>query len=363
MNTRGSRIVRGVIFPLVCLVFFVVVAVKVQAAGTGIAVFDNPGASIQELVQKLRRAASFLPGVEPSAPTPQKPVPPVVVTVSGMRMGEIDIGIKIKYILMVWNWIFPDRRMDPDYVAEQIKRMDAEEREIGIEEAPSTPNDVELSLRVAAAAQKIDLEVINFAWDQAPGDSDKTIELFKAQLLAAYQHSRERGAPLYIVAHSWGTVLMHDVLQRLEKEHSPVQVDRFVTMGSPLVPQAWFVRLFKDIENIKEGLQRRVSKPKNVKCWVNLWASLDPYSSDITVADQNLQVDTQALPYIQKLLALQPTFPDPKMIKQDLKVFRSANSWHKSYYRKFKSVFKSLNQEVDWDVLHDQLGAVLPSQS
>jgi pimeloyl-ACP methyl ester carboxylesterase len=173
---------------------------------------------------------------------------------------------------------------------------------------------------------------------------------------------RTKGRPLYIVAHSWGTVLIHDALLRLDRKGETIEVRRLVTLGSPLVPHRLFVRLFKDFHDLANRLQRRITRPAGVREWVNLWAQWDPYSNAIAAADRNIQVDLQAQPYAARIKTMIPT-SGKDAVERDLHALRNAGDWHESYRRGFRAVLGTIGENVSWDILQQNLLEVLPAKS
>jgi hypothetical protein len=323
--------------------------------------FESGGPGIAQILAGIKSDLATHPGLIPQVPA--KLVKPVVITISGMEEAKIGRGIELGQILKVWYWLFPGQKPpDEDTLAQRLEEIHAKTRSVGECTSRKPENYLELDMKKAAEKNGLDLDVINFDWSRDPKETGQTIEMFESELLALRDNAQTKGRPLYIVSHSWGTVLIHDALVRLEARGQIIEVRRLVTLGSPLVPHRLFVRLFKDFHNLVDRLQRRVTRPAGVHEWVNLWAQWDPYSDPIALADANIQVDLQAQPYAQKLESLIPTAGEDA-VKSDLDALRSPGNWHESYRRGFRASLRTLNEDVSWDILQENLGEVLPAKS
>ena len=80
------------------------------------------------------------------------------------------------------------------------------------------------------------------------GGTDAAEAQIQAWLPQVYAATSVNKKPLYVFCHSWGSVLMHHVLTALAAKGSPVRVDGFITMGSPLVPSDGLIKLFDGME-------------------------------------------------------------------------------------------------------------------
>jgi hypothetical protein len=141
---------------------------------------------------------------------------------------------------------------------------------------------------------------------------------------------------------------MHEVLQTLSKKRPDIRVDKFITLGSPLVPGNVIIRLFKKMEVKKEHLQAAVTKPANVRYWKNVWASRDPFSNGINAADVNVQVDEVVGAPESKLTSLIMYGTGIRMqAKSDLVSVLNVRMWHKSYFVDFKAYLKTIDQDIN----------------
>lgn len=108
------------------------------------------------------------------------------------------------------------------------------------------------------------------------GISTHTREMLKMPLRAAW----ESGRPVLLVAHSMGSVIAYDALWEMSRdERDDLQVDLFLTMGSPL-GQSYLQR--RILGHDHSGRERY---PANIRRWVNLSAvgdmtAVNPFLKD-----------------------------------------------------------------------------------
>ena len=320
-----------------------------------VAAFDSRGPALDLLLRDIRQDQLSVPGAVPGS----RAVRPVIITVSGLALDEIGYGLEFKHIKELWQWLFPGKNVDDQVIREKLEEYHALYDNAPAAKSKKPQNYLELDMREAVQKYGLDVEVVNFDWSRDPEDSEQATAEFQKKLLELSSAEGAAGRPIYIIAHSWGTVLMHDALNNLDQQGKPVQVRRLVTMGSPIVPSSFFVWVFKEIEDIKERLQKTVRRPAGVENWSNLWAGYDSFSGVIDVADMNVRVDMGALPYARRLEALLKT-DQKKQAQADLEVLGRSTDWHESYRCAFTTELKSLGEAVRWDVLQENLGQVLP---
>ena len=105
------------------------------------------------------------------------------------------------------------------------------------------------------------------------GITDQIRKLVKIPLLAA----AGAGRPILLIGHSMGSVIAYDTLWELSREQgNPVQIDLFLTMGSPLGQR--FVQ--KRLNGHDETGSKRF--PANIRRWKNISAvgdltAIDPW--------------------------------------------------------------------------------------
>jgi len=109
------------------------------------------------------------------------------------------------------------------------------------------------------------------------GIAEHTRRMLKTPLLVAYESRR----PILLIAHSMGSVIAYEALWQLSREdNAALQVDLFLTMGSPLGQRY----IQKRIKGSKETGARRY--PDNLRSWINLSSV-----GDLTAIDPNLRDD------------------------------------------------------------------------
>lgn len=285
---------------------------------------------------------------------------PVIITVAGIRFDQLGWGpLEPRTLKQFLHWLFHKKTFDDAAVekaaAEYNRQFDilneggeftppAEKRA----PMPDTCMEDELSKLPEFAPDKVTF--VPFIWSRDPDETDKVVPVYMAKLAEVYD--TYKGRPIYILAHSWGTVLTHETLHRLEKSRPDVRVDKFVSIGSPLVPSSPFSKLLLELETITEGLQREITKPANLGYWKNIWSSRDPFSNAIKAADSNVQVDADVPKYEGKLKELILHNGDLRMLaKNDFFKMINFKSWHSSYVYDFHADLESLKKEVNVSVL------------
>jgi hypothetical protein len=108
------------------------------------------------------------------------------------------------------------------------------------------------------------------------GIGDHVRRMLKVPLLAASGAAR----PVLLIGHSMGSVIAYDSLWELSHSHgNPVNIDLFLTMGSPLGQR--FLQ-----EKLKGHDQRGKNRyPLNIRSWKNLTAVGDLTAIDPTLAN------------------------------------------------------------------------------
>lgn len=291
----------------------------------------------------------------------------VLIAIRGLKFIEFGRGLEIKHIknaLTYVNGLSPavqDALGSKQYEAAIQTEMPYE--------YPKEPLYIPDNYLTSFLAQRLPetgkkYALVDFVWDR---DADGTASAYKnmqqwLERVCALAAAHKK--PVYIVAHSWGTVLAHATLSALDKKKSPAHVKMLITMGSPLVPKPTWMKAALKIGLKFSGIDSRVKKPGNVEYWVNLWAEKDIISNQIGAADKNIMVDASAIPcrealaqkiarykrdveihkkreqtYGYALLTMEqlecdrPTLPEElKQARADLSAFNSVSVWHGAYF-------------------------------
>ncbi len=318
----------------------------------------SAGASDQALMEQFVGPAVVVSTSENSAQAP------VIVAISGLSFGEIGWGpLEMKYFLKLAKVLLPKKHCDEkafnssfDAYNSQFDRLKTvaespevqQEESAGLEEPlltrASVTNYVADKVKRALPAGS-NVTIARFNWSRDPEDTETIVAKFVPQLAKVYDENP--GRPIYILAHSWGTVIMHEVLHRLEAIRPDVKIDKFITIGSPLMPGNSVVDLFDKLEISKEDLRAAVSKPGNVRYWHNVWASRDMFSNSIAAADSNVQVDNGAgVEDAAYELKTSLFTADILQLRRDFVVLESVRKWHMSYLFGFKADLKSIGTKL-----------------
>ncbi|MDP2864957.1 MAG: hypothetical protein Q8O90_01805, partial [Elusimicrobiota bacterium] len=208
-------------------------------------------------------------------------------------------------------------------------------------------NYLELKLKEIPGYDSHNIIILPFSWSRDPGDTKRTLPELQARIIEVYDTYKDSGRPIYILAHSWGSVLSHTALHRVGRARPDVRIEKLITAGSPLVPGNIVTRLFVKLEVLKGGLKRRVTKPSVVGTWRNFWAARDAYSNAIPAADSNYQADAK-VENLEPLL-LQLILHNKLLKKQagrDLFKMRDLKAWHGSYFFDYEASLKSIGKEI-----------------
>lgn len=315
-----------------------------------------------ELTGKGRRpAAETLNAPVPAfteALSPRNGLDPVVITIPGLKFGEIGWGsLELRNILRLISFFTRNKEITEadivnGVVAFSPRYFFADQDEDGAEfdaaaGAKLEDNYLEQKLKEIPGYADHNVIVIPFAWSRDPGDTKQTLPRLQARITEVYDSFKDSGRPVYILAHSWGSVLAHTALHRVARERPDVRIDKLITAGSPLVPANFVVKLFIKLEVKKEKLEKRVSKPAIVKTWRNFWALRDAYSNAIPAADTNFQADETVENVEPTLIQLiLHSKPLKKEARKDLFKIRNIKAWHSAYFFDYKATLKSIEKEI-----------------
>ena len=284
---------------------------------------------------------------------------PIVITVPGLSFGEIGWGpLELKNIFKLIKMLFPNNKMEEadlvnTFVAfnKDYFFLENDEDLRELQEASAKmrlpDNYLELKLQEIPGYADHNVVVVPFAWSRDPGDTEKTVPELEKKIIATYDAYKATGRPIFMLAHSWGSVLTHEALHRIERYRPDVKIDKLITAGSPLVPANFVVSLFIKYEIRKENLEKAVTKPGNVKTWRNFWATRDAYSNAIPAADFNLQADADVENVEPTLISL---ILHNKLLKKearrDLFKIRDLKAWHGAYFFDYKASLLSIHKEI-----------------
>ncbi len=287
---------------------------------------------------------------------PMNDQPPVIITVIGIRFDEVGWGpLEPGQFIRLFHLFFPNKRLDETGLKKAFtdynKQFDFlyEGGDFHPEQAATRMpnNSIETALEKLPEYASGKMTIVPFKWSRDPEETDKVVPVFVEKLAAVYDQYKGTGRPIYILAHSWGTVLMHETMHRLEKIRPDVRIDKFITIGSPLVPGNAVIKLFMAIEVTGEHLQKAVTKPAILSHWKNVWSSRDPFSNAINAADENLQVDAsveKVEPALKKLILFNSSLR--MLAKNDFLKIINIDSWHSSYLFDFHASLESIDKDI-----------------
>lgn len=313
-------------------------------------------ADIQELSSDLKIPVP-LPALDESL-TQKNGLDPVIITIPGLKFGEIGWGcLEIKNIIRFVQIFFRSKEISEEDIANGLVAFNPRyffHNEEEDEDAPAASemermpdNYLELKLQELPGYADHNLVILPFAWSRDPADSKKTLPELQARIIEVYDTYKASGRPVYILAHSWGSMLAHTALHRVGQVRPDVRIEKLITAGSPLVPANIVAKLFVKLEVKKEGLEKRVSKPAIVGTWRNFWAARDAYSNAIPAADSNYQADSAVEnlePVLINLILHNKLLK--KEARRDLFKIRDIKAWHGSYFFDYKASLKSIGKEI-----------------
>ncbi len=316
-----------------------------------------------------------------SIPLPNAPLAiqaPLVITVPGLRFDTINWG-QLTYDMFseLASYWFPGLKKGPKGArsarSEAIMRaayakygeqFEPLKEAAALMPAPAATraepdNYLEASLVQAPACSG--LTVVPFAWSRNPADTAATVKRFVPMLIQAYDSNRGSARPVYILTHSWGSVIMHEVLNQVALQRPDIKVDKFFSLGSPLVPSNFFVKVFSDVQYDQAGLSKDVRKPVNVRYWRNVWAGHDYFSNAVKAADVNVQADASVGAPENELAKLILHGWHMLQAKTDLLTLFNLRSWHACYYRDYDAYLKTLNRHIRLVIFDPEVVAPLVS--
>jgi Lecithin:cholesterol acyltransferase len=283
-------------------------------------------------------------------------IEPIIITVAGLNFGEVGPGIlELKHLFDIVNFLFPKKSFNTTLLQAEVDKFNKDyffsedDKPVvnNIQTRSMPDNYMEEKLTKEAEILGRDITIISFPWSRDPGDTKETVRQFKEKMIKIHLQYKDTGRPIHILAHSWGTVLMHETLHQLAKSNPEIKINKFITIGSPLMPSNLIVKLFMKLEIRKEDLEKHVSKPLNVRVWKNFWAKRDMYSNFIKSSDVNIQIDSKienVEPLLINLILHNKLLR--KQAKADLWSIRNIKTWHSSYIFDYLAKLNSINKEI-----------------
>lgn len=288
-------------------------------------------------------AAEALPVPEPALPAAAAAGKPVVISIVGVDFAEIGIGkLELAYFKKIIAFFRPGKTPDEELFG---ARLSAVGEDAAMSEMYKRLPDDYLDARLAGVLPGEKYDIAPVRWSRDPDESDAAVPLVEKEIKRVFSAAKAQGRPVYLVAHSWGTVLAHTALHRLARSAPEVRVEKLITLGSPLVPGHWWLDIFLNAQVNAGQLQQYVSKPPNVGRWTNLWAKNDYFSNEITAADRNLLEDGFAADLERRVkLAAQEDHSLRPAALRDLFFLKSLKTWHFAYIYDFQIFLRTLKE-------------------
>jgi len=211
-------------------------------------------------------------------------------------------------------------------------------------------------------------QVTAFRWGGDIKNSRASVDRLKEEILALDKAARKQGAPLIIIAHSWGTVLAAEALAEMDNDGTAgeLKVHKLVTLGSPLGSTAYSLA----INGLISG-QRFYKTPRRASSivkWENYYTDRDAISSRVTLADANTAIDSDpkyaaAQRRLNDLLSLinvpgyEQKVSDALEDLDNFGIARGTMLWHAAYFTRHSLSFKSLGDTL----VIDAVDSVSPS--
>ncbi|MDO8803753.1 MAG: hypothetical protein Q7R35_04930 [Elusimicrobiota bacterium] len=302
---------------------------------------------------------------EPPAAAPQHAGRPIVISIVGIAFEELGIGkLEIGYFGKIIEHFKPGASLDKDLFRAKLssvrETIAMEEAYLGEGAASQKIPDDYLDSRLMEILPNGKYDIVPVRWSRDPDESEAAVPVVEAQIIKVFAAAKAEGRPVFLVAHSWGTVLAHTVLNRLAVSNPEVKIDKLITLGSPLVPGSWWMKIFMKLEINAGQLQQYVSKPANTAYWVNLWAKSDYFSNVIDAADVNLLKDTWTARVEEDIWkAVQQSPMQRPNALRDLFFLKSMKTWHFAYIYDFSLFSKTLQKKYEDQIFKPVISAEL----
>lgn len=300
-----------------------------------------------------------VPVAEPVPPAPFAAKKAVVISIVGVAFTEIGLGkLELAYFKKIIDSLRPGGGLDESIFSVRLARVgeDAAMNEAYLKRFP----DDYLDARLAEVLPGEKYEIVPARWSRDPDESEAAVPIVEEAIKRIFYSARAQGRPVYLVSHSWGTVLAHTALHRLAVSDPGVRIDKLITLGSPLVPGHWWLDIFLKLQINAGKLQRYVTKPANTVYWVNLWAKNDFFSNEIRAADKNLLEDDWTLRVEERVnLAAQQDHSLLAEARRDLFFLKSLKTWHFAYIYDFQIFLRTLNENQEKRIFGPVISAEL----
>ncbi len=336
------------------LIFSLLLAFS-QPGAASAACFDGAGPCAD--------AAAAAPAPEPARPAPLAAKRPVVISIVGVDFAELGIGkLELAYFKKIIEDFKPGHNLDENLFSAGISSIgeDAAMGEIYLKQPAEKFPDDYLDARLAEVLPGEKYEIVPLRWSRDPDESEAAVPLIETEIKRIFAAAKAQGRPVYLVAHSWGTILAHTALHRLSVSSTEVRIDKLITLGSPLVPGHWWLELFLKLQINAGQLQKYVAKPANTAYWVNLWARNDFFSNEIKAADRNLLEDDWTLKLEQQVkLAAQLDHSLRDDAIRDLFFLKSLKTWHFAYIYDFQVYLKTIKKNYEKSIFEPVISGEL----
>ena len=287
----------------------------------------------------------------------------MVISIVGVDFAELGIGkLELAYFKKIIEHFKPGHSLDENLFAAGISSIgeDAAMGEIYLKQPGEKLPDDYLDARLAEVLPGEKYEIVPLRWSRDPDESEAAVPLIETEIKRIFAAAKAQGRPVYLVAHSWGTILAHTALHRLAVSSPEVRVDKLITLGSPLVPGHWWLELFLKLEINAGQLQKYVAKPANTAYWVNLWARNDFFSNEIKAADRNLLEDDWTLKLearVKRAAELDHSLRDEAL--RDLFFLKSLKTWHFAYIYDFQIYLKTVQENYEKSIFEPVISGEL----
>lgn len=333
------------------LILFLPLFLAFSQSGTACAAAPALNAACFDSAGPCAAAAAAVPAPEPAQPSPLAARKPVVISIVGVDFAEIGIGkLELAYFKKIIEHFKPGKRLDENLFSARISSIgeDAAMSGVYLKLPENKLPDNYLDARLAEVLPGEKYQLVPLRWSRDPDESEAAVPLIETEIKRIFAAAKAQGRPVYLVAHSWGTILAHTALHRLSVSSSEVRIDKLITLGSPLVPGHWWLEIFLKLQINAGQLQKYVAKPANTGYWVNLWARNDFFSNEIKAADRNLLEDEWTLRLEEQVkLAAQLDHSLRGEALRDLFFLKSLKTWHFAYIYDFHVYLKTIKKNYE----------------